>query len=197
MNAFANSRILRNFKKQLQSLHTSTMKFESNKIYHIFNQGNNQETIFLEDAHFLSFMKLYQANIALHCETIAWCLMSNHFHFLIFTDERCMHMIKQGGLLLDPITNGFRKALFTRMSLIRRMTEVALYFVLKPKLYAWTMKWNLNALRVRNRIITKMLLSTYMKIQLQQESWPAKQIGNGLQQELMLGVELKLFAIWN
>jgi putative transposase len=44
-------------------------------------------------------------------ETIAWCLMPNHFHFMIYTDERCSKKIKQGGIVIDPVTNGFRKLL--------------------------------------------------------------------------------------
>jgi len=39
--------------------------------------------------------------------------MNNHFHFMIYTDERCLEIKKQGGLMLDPITNGFRKLLST------------------------------------------------------------------------------------
>jgi putative transposase len=37
--------------------------------------------------------------------------MPNHFHFLLYTDERCNEHIKQGGLLIDPVTNDIRKLL--------------------------------------------------------------------------------------
>ena len=37
--------------------------------------------------------------------------MPNHFHFMIYADERCKTLIKQGNLYLDPITNGIRKLL--------------------------------------------------------------------------------------
>jgi hypothetical protein len=37
--------------------------------------------------------------------------MPNHFHLLIYTDERVAETKKQGGLLIDPLTNGFRKLL--------------------------------------------------------------------------------------
>ena len=37
--------------------------------------------------------------------------MPNHFHFLLKTDDRCIAQIKQGGLYLDPATNGIRKLL--------------------------------------------------------------------------------------
>ena len=89
------------------------MKFLPENIYHVYNQGNNQENIFIKDFQFLYFLQLYQEYIALHCETLAWCLMHNHFHFMIYADGRCMKLKKQGGLILDPITNGFRKLLST------------------------------------------------------------------------------------
>ena len=49
--------------------------------------------------------------ISPHTEIIAYCLMPNHFHFLIYTDERVRGIVKQGGLLIDPLTNAFRKLL--------------------------------------------------------------------------------------
>lgn len=89
------------------------MKFLPENIYHIYNQGNNQENLFIQEVHFRYFLNLYKEYIYPHCETLAWCLINNHFHFLIYTDERCLDIRKQGGLVLDPITNGFRKLLST------------------------------------------------------------------------------------
>jgi hypothetical protein len=37
--------------------------------------------------------------------------MPNHFHFMMYADERCNIKIKQGGLYIDPITNSIRKLL--------------------------------------------------------------------------------------
>jgi putative transposase len=89
------------------------MKFLPENIYHVYNQGNNQQNVFIEDFQFLYFLQLYKAHIVPHCETLAWCLMHNHFHFMIYADNRCLDIKKQGGLLLDPVTNGFRKVLST------------------------------------------------------------------------------------
>jgi REP element-mobilizing transposase RayT len=49
--------------------------------------------------------------ISVKAEIIAYCLMPNHFHFLIYTDERIGIIIKQGSLLINPLSNGFRKLL--------------------------------------------------------------------------------------
>lgn len=88
-----------------------TMNFLPGNLYHIYNQGNNKELLFKEDVHYYYFLQLFQSYIIPHCETLAWCLMPNHFHFLIYTDERVEDVKKQGGLILDPVTNGFRKLL--------------------------------------------------------------------------------------
>jgi len=89
------------------------MKFIPENIYHVYNQGNNNQFIFTEELHFQYFLQLYKEYLVPHCETLAWCLMNTNFHFMIYADNRCLDLKKQGGLLLDPITNGFRKLLST------------------------------------------------------------------------------------
>lgn len=89
------------------------MNHTPHHIYHIYNynQGNNRQKIFLNSSDYLIFLSLYNKLILPYSETLAWCLMPNHFHFMIYTDDRCTRLIKQGGLTLDPVTNGFRKLL--------------------------------------------------------------------------------------
>lgn len=87
------------------------MKFLPENIYHVYNQGNNHERLFLNDGHYQHFLHSFKGYILPHCEVIAWCLMPNHFHFQLYMDERCMALKQQGGLVLDPVTNGFRKLL--------------------------------------------------------------------------------------
>ena len=87
------------------------MKFLPEKSYHVYNQGNNHERLFHQDFHYDTFLGLFKSYILPHCHTMCWCLMPNHFHFLIHTDARVSELKKQGGLFLDPVTNGFRKTL--------------------------------------------------------------------------------------
>lgn len=87
------------------------MTFSPNNIYHIYNQGNNRQTIFFKRQDYLLFLNLYKKLIFPYTSTIAWSLMPNHFHFMIHTDERCVSKIKQGGIFIDPVTNGIRKLL--------------------------------------------------------------------------------------
>lgn len=87
------------------------MNFSPDHIYHIYNQGNNRQKIFYEKEDYQVFLSLYKRAFPIICSTLSWCLMPNHFHFMIHTDRRCEEKKKQGGLLLDPITNNIRKLL--------------------------------------------------------------------------------------
>lgn len=87
------------------------MNFTPDNLYHVYNQGNDKQLIFSLVEDYLIFLRLIRKNITPHAEIIAYCLMPNHFHLLIYTDERVAETIKQGGLLIDPLTNGFRKLL--------------------------------------------------------------------------------------
>lgn len=87
------------------------MKFAPGNLYHIYNQGNNKEQIFLCDEDYLIFIRLIRKLISPHAEILAYCLMPNHFHLMIYADERVQEEIKQGGIVIDPVTNGLRKLL--------------------------------------------------------------------------------------
>lgn len=51
--------------------------------YHIYNRGNNGETLFREQRNYPYFLKLYANYIEPVAKTYAYCLMSNHFHLLV------------------------------------------------------------------------------------------------------------------
>ncbi len=56
---------------------------ECGRVYHIYNRGINKEDIFREDLHYFKFLNLYQKYVEEIAQTYAWCLMGNHFHFLV------------------------------------------------------------------------------------------------------------------
>jgi len=51
--------------------------------YHIFNRGNNRENIYIEARNYDYFINLYARYIEPLADTYAYCLMRNHFHFLV------------------------------------------------------------------------------------------------------------------
>lgn len=52
--------------------------------YHIYNRGNNGIVIFPDNNAKRYFLSLYDKYIFPIADTYAWCLMKNHFHFLIY-----------------------------------------------------------------------------------------------------------------
>lgn len=56
---------------------------EHGKYYHIYNRGNNRENVFIEERNYAHFLKLYAHHIEPVAETFAYCLLKNHFHFLV------------------------------------------------------------------------------------------------------------------
>jgi hypothetical protein len=51
--------------------------------YHIFNRGTNGEDVFTEKRNYLFFMQRYAKYIEPVAFTYAYCLLRNHFHFLV------------------------------------------------------------------------------------------------------------------
>lgn len=93
------------------------MNFQPHHIYHVFNQGNNKQLLFHDEEDYICFLRLTRNTLFNNAYILAYCLMPNHFHFMIESDGRCEQAIKQGNLTLDPITNSFRKLLssYTRL----------------------------------------------------------------------------------
>jgi putative transposase len=51
--------------------------------YHIYNRANGSERLFNSDENYLFFLRKYKEYILPICHTYCYCLMPNHFHFLI------------------------------------------------------------------------------------------------------------------
>ena len=63
------------------------MFFEPNHLYHIYNQGNNRNKVFLCRDHYLFFKRKLKRHILPFADILAWCLMPNHFHLMIHVNN--------------------------------------------------------------------------------------------------------------
>ncbi|TVR17462.1 MAG: hypothetical protein EA391_04670, partial [Balneolaceae bacterium] len=61
--------------------------FEPGKFYHIYNRAVGNERLFESRENFLFFLKKYQKYTIDHISTYSYCLLENHFHFLIKVHE--------------------------------------------------------------------------------------------------------------
>lgn len=58
-------------------------------LYHIYNHSNGNESLFRFDENFFYFLQKFDDYISLVAVTFAYCLMPNHFHFLVkIKDEK-------------------------------------------------------------------------------------------------------------
>lgn len=51
--------------------------------YHIYNHANGNELLFVEAENYRYFLQQYQKYISPVADTLAYCLMPNHFHLLV------------------------------------------------------------------------------------------------------------------
>ena len=61
------------------------MRFYPEQVYHIYNRGNNRQKIFFEEENYVFFPRKVRRQLLPHVKMLCYCLMPNHFHFLIYT----------------------------------------------------------------------------------------------------------------
>jgi REP element-mobilizing transposase RayT len=63
--------------------------------YHIYNRGNNRETIFRTEENYRFFLRRFAHYVEPVAATYAYCLLPNHFHFLVYirtaAEQRAWH----------------------------------------------------------------------------------------------------------
>ena len=84
------------------------MQFEASNLYHIYNRGNNKQPIFFNRVNYLYFLTKVKRYIVPACDILAWCLMPNHFHFLIHANTDTEKIIKETPLKINALTEGIR-----------------------------------------------------------------------------------------
>ena len=60
-----------------------TIPLEPEKIYHIYNHANGKDNLFYSDDNYFYFLKRYSEILLPILDTYAYCLMPNHFHWLV------------------------------------------------------------------------------------------------------------------
>jgi REP element-mobilizing transposase RayT len=112
------------------------MNIEANCIYHIYNRGNRQCPIFLQEKNYFFFLQKIKRHIVPVADIIDYCLMPNHFHFLIYMDERSTAVVaksnrdiaissfsKQWRIVLSSYTRALQKQEGFKGSLFQQKTK--------------------------------------------------------------------------
>lgn len=61
------------------------MQISSNTLYHVYNRGNNKQPIFFSERNYAFFINKAFNELKSELDFLAYCLMPNHFHFLVYT----------------------------------------------------------------------------------------------------------------
>ncbi len=60
------------------------MKFIPENLYHIYNRSNQGKPLFFNRENYLFFLRKIRTGFLKHCNILAYCLMPNHFHLLVY-----------------------------------------------------------------------------------------------------------------
>ena len=84
------------------------------KYYHVYNRGNNRENIFVEKRNYRYFLQLYTKHVEPVVDTYAYCLLRNHFHFLLhvkdITSFQDPSVLKKPSQYFSNLFNAYTKA---------------------------------------------------------------------------------------
>ena len=103
------------------------MDLFQNKYFHLYNRSNNREIVFKERKNYLFFLKKYRRYLSEHVNTLCYCLMPTHFHFLFYVKSKETELIKKNiGILLSSYTKAINKAFLRTGSLFQNHTKTKL-----------------------------------------------------------------------
>jgi len=72
------------------------MNFEENKPFHVYNRSNN--IVFKTRDNYIYFLNKFRKYIIPFADVIAWCLMPDHFHFIILPKITAVGNVKEAHL---------------------------------------------------------------------------------------------------
>lgn len=61
------------------------LPLQPDTFYHVYNRGNNGDKLFYKEENYRYFLQKFGAYISGYADAYAYCLLSNHFHFLLKT----------------------------------------------------------------------------------------------------------------
>jgi len=89
------------------------MKFSENELYHIYNRGNHRQRIFFRPANYIFFLNKIRKFLLPYCDMLAYCLMPDHFDFLINADIRTIQKKSFSGKQKNVLSEGIKNLLST------------------------------------------------------------------------------------
>lgn len=120
---------------------------EKDYYYHIYNRGINADTIFVNKENKLYFLKLYKKHLIDKVSTFSYCLLNNHFHFLIRIEKEPKEVSQAFSNLFNAYAKAFNKQQHRTGSLFEKhfkrirlhneeyLKKLILYIHLNPQIH--------------------------------------------------------------
>jgi len=107
------------------------LNFYEDTYYHLFNRTNNKESLFRSEENYIYFLKKYRFYLDDYIDTIGYCLMPTHFHFLIKVKsnrpEEDLNIInKKVGTVLNSYAQAYNKMWDRKGNLFNQKTKAKL-----------------------------------------------------------------------
>ncbi len=84
-------------------------KYSHGNFYHVFNRASGKQLLFKEVQNYYYFLNRFHYHLSDYVTLHVWCLIPNHFHFLIqIKEEEDMRPIHKNADLHKIITNKFK-----------------------------------------------------------------------------------------
>ncbi|MDB5250826.1 MAG: transposase [Segetibacter sp.] len=87
------------------------MQLTEGGLYHIYNTGIDKQTIFSSPDNYIYFLKKVRKYLLPVCDILCYCLVSNHFHFLIHANQKSVIPTKAGALEMQLVSASFKHIL--------------------------------------------------------------------------------------
>ena len=84
------------------------MEFSKGLLYHVYNRGNNKQPIFFKRDHYLYFLEKVNKYLFPNADILSWCLMPNHFHFLIHATAATEMFVRESPCKITNFAEGIR-----------------------------------------------------------------------------------------
>jgi putative transposase len=88
------------------------MYLYAGQTYHIYNRGNNKQTVFFKPENYIFLLNKVKKEWLHIADILCWCLMPNHFHFMIHANENtCLERKSFGGKPMQEFPHRIGKLL--------------------------------------------------------------------------------------
>ena len=92
--------------------------------YHLFNRSNNNELVFKSEENYSYFLRKYLHYFQKDFDTIAYCLMPTHFHFLVMVNTKDTDGVRKDfGIFLGSYTKAINLRYHRHGSLFQKHTK--------------------------------------------------------------------------